>query len=36
MIEEQRTGMFQNNLQLDNENTEVNSFGVRIFKRCYN
>lgn len=36
MIEEQRASMFQNNLQLDNENTGINSFGVRIFERRYN
>ncbi len=33
MIKEQRAGMFHINLQLANENSEVNSLGVRIFER---
>ena len=36
MIKEQRAGVFQVNLQLDNENTDVNCLGVRIFERCHN
>lgn len=36
MIKEQRAGMFQINLQLANENTGVNSLGVRIIEWRYN
>ena len=36
MIKEQRASMFQINLQLDDENTKVNSLGIRIFEPCDN